>query len=256
MGQLLWEDLQFCLRVLPQRILEVLCEYPGRVFVAGGFIRSTISGTPVNDIDLIVDDKELAQTVTAFLLEESFEAGVDKGHIWVTDNAYTVRRWRTAVQVVHRWTYSNPTKMLLSFDFTIASAGLWMRHTEGEQAALFGGPADDFQKRERASHAALRRQPGWTSMCHPRYYADLAAKRLAYMRPMREEEAGGSLLRVVKFLRRGYNIAPDHLAMVMSRVVQEVHPEALPAWDEAEIAPIITAKLREVDPLMVEIGEV
>lgn len=84
------------------------------------------------------------------------------------------------------------------------------------------------------------------------FYPDLAARRLRYMHPQREEEAGGSLMRVKKFLARGYNIQPLSLAGVMSRVFKKVDWARLEEGEDPTA--IICGLLREVDPLTVVDG--
>jgi hypothetical protein len=108
--------------------------------------------------------------------------------------------------------------LITSFDFTIASAAIWFHDKK------------------------------WQSMCHERFYGDLSAKRLVYMSPVREEEAGGSMLRILKFYQRGYRIPLDSLAKVMTRVFKAVErPDAL---TEEKLAWVVHGLLREVDPLI------
>ena len=46
----------------------------------------------------------------------------------------------------------------------------------------------------------------YVGLCNIRFYPDLAARRLVYTSPLRNEDAGGSILRVLKFYQRGYRI--------------------------------------------------
>lgn len=48
MTSLTWHDLQWCLQRAPKRVLATLKDNPGKVFVAGGFIRSCVSNTGLN----------------------------------------------------------------------------------------------------------------------------------------------------------------------------------------------------------------
>ena len=50
--ELIQEDLNWCLRVLPEVVFKMLKENPNKVFVSGGFIRSCVSGEKVNDVDI------------------------------------------------------------------------------------------------------------------------------------------------------------------------------------------------------------
>ena len=86
----------------------------------------------------------------------------------------------------------------------------------------------------------------WRSLVSPSFYPDLAAKRLVYTSPCRDEAPGGSFLRVRKFLSRGYNIQVLSLAGVLARIFLAVR-------DKSGVEPraVIAGILREVDPLVV-----
>ena len=92
----------------------------------------------------------------------------------------------------------------------------------------------------------------WKSCVSDTFYSDLAAHRLVYTFPKREEAAGGSILRVRKFLQRGYNIQAWSLAGVISRLLIAVEKDSILAKEgELGLAKVITGLLREVDPLVV-----
>ena len=208
-------DLVWCVRNLPEEVLKALKENPGRLFLTGGHIRARVANERVNDIDLIAATPELAAKVA---LELQGRAPAKK-----TDNAYTLTRFRPVVQVIHRWTYPDPASCLKEFDYTIACAAIWWE--EGN----------------------------WHSLVHPRFYADLAAKRLVYLAPVRHEDAGGSLLRLLKFYQRGYRAPLDTVGAVVARLVKGVnfeHPGSLANDGEAGLALVLTGLLREVDPLL------
>lgn len=207
-------DLHWIVTTLPRAVQNVLRALPAQVFLAGGYIRSRVSNTPVNDVDLIVGSKDAAKFVTDTL--------ADGNKIWSTENAYTILGRKPTVQVVHRWTFDTPEQAIESFDFTIACAAVWY---DGE---------------------------AWRSVCHPDYYADLAAQRLVYLSPVREEEPGGSLLRVLKFYQRGFRIPLDSLAAVIVRLLRGVDDKTYPGiWhEEKRLSTILSGLLREVDPMI------
>ena len=129
-----------------------------------------------------------------------------------------------------------------SFDFTIARAAIWWAST--------GTLVDNVAKTETP-------QGVWRSTCDERFYPDLAARRLVYCSPVRIEEAGGSLLRVLKFYQRGYNIPMDSLGAVLARITDSIDFRKIeaggdlePAREEERLAKVITGLLREVDPLI------
>lgn len=176
------DDMRHVIAMLPKDIIELMRKNP--VYLAGGYLRAKISGEPVNDIDLLSDAADTCGTLAKAL---AFER---KGECFRTKNAYTViAPPRTPVQFIHRWTFTGANEMLASFDFTIAKAAIWFD----------------------------RDTVAWKSLVGSTFYEDLAARRLVYTFPHRNEDAGGSLLRVQKFLNRGYHISPEEFAKVISR---------------------------------------
>lgn len=226
MQQLTTTDLNYVVRRLPKDVRETLVEYT--VSVAGGFIRETIAGNEPKDIDLFAGSVDLLKSVAANL------AAKRNARNHTTDNAITLLAPpRMPLQFITRWTFTEPERLVESFDFTVCQAAIW------------------FDKGTRQ----------FTSMCSDGFYPDLAARRLVYTSPVREEEAGGSMMRVVKFLARGWNIQTPSLGAVMARVASKVE------WDRAKGAAqrhggspekfagaVIAGLLREVDPLLMVDG--
>lgn len=216
-------DLSFIKRRMPKKLLKLLKDHPGEVFVAGGFIRACVAGEKVNDIDCFVTSKEAANILSSRLVPAS-------GKTFRTENAVTVSGLPYPVQFIHRWTFDTPAACVESFDFTVARAAVWYDYD-----------VHGFQKMR--------------SICDDSFYQDLAAKRLVYRCPELIEEAGGSMLRVLKFYQRGYRIPLDSLSAVMARLAVAVDDEKLHgsmmAHDdtrEQAIARIYHGLLREVDP--------
>lgn len=218
-------DLVSCVRRLPWVVRNLLKTNPNQLIVAGGYIRATVANEPVSDIDVIAPSKELAGRCAANLVAEK------NVRLVTTDNAFTVCLRPIPVQFVHRWTFADAESAIASFDFTIARAAFWWDGTQ------------------------------WASIVDPAFYSDLAAKRLVYCSPVRIEEAGGSMLRVLKFYQKGYRIPLDSLGAVIARTVAEVDFQTLKdratRYDQPEeasyeqrVATIVTGLLREVDPLI------
>lgn len=213
-------DLQWCVRRLPRAVRMMMEENGALLVVAGGYIRACIAGEKINDIDLFSPSKEKAEAAAKKL------SGNSKFH--TSANAYTVRgKSRIAVQFIHRWTFPNPYLLLDSFDFTVAKAAFWYL------PVLMPGHGGS-----------------WIGICHDDFYRDLAAKRLVYTSPDRNEDAGGSMLRVLKFYQRGYRIPLDSLGAVMARMAYAVDPDTRLGSSESGWAKIFTGQLREVDPLL------
>lgn len=220
MRELLSEDVAWIVRRLPKLVVNALRLRPRRLFLAGGFVRACIARETVSDVDLFAPTKETAAAVADELAKAR---GVK---VYATDNAYTVKLGDLPVQVIHRWTFDDPCACVASFDFTIASAAVWCEGEEGGKA--FG------------------------SCCDDRFYADLAARRLVYRSPIRNEDAGGSILRVLKFYQRGYRVTLPSLGAVVARLVNAIDFEKVEAFEgverERRLAKVATALLVEVDP--------
>ena len=216
MNTLAQHDLIWCIRRMPKQVVELLKKRPNQLTVAGGFIRSCISQEHVNDIDIFATSPDVAKAA-------AMDLSLVHGHkVVTTDNAITVCLKPIPVQFIHRWTFASPEQVLPSFDFTIAKACIWYD----------GGK--------------------WASLADDAFYPDLAAKRLVYTSPEREEEPGGSLLRILKFYQRGYRIPLDSMGAVIARLVKGVDFTKLNEWPagmwEKQLARVVTGLLREVDP--------
>ena len=187
-------------------LLKVVCALPkwlkehmanSRVFVAGGFIRSLVTGEKITDLDLFAADNKAVDR----LQEEAKEHATG---CFSTEFARTYTCNGRLIQVIRAWTFKTADELLSHFDFTISGACVWSENPDGY----------------------------WTSEVSPNFYSDLAARRLRYTG---SNKPGGSLLRVLKFVRRGYHIAPEELAQIVAEV--------------AEIDPTkVVYALREIDP--------
>lgn len=218
MKQLLQEDLRLVVSRLPKDVVALMKKET--LFVGGGFIRETVAGEKVNDIDFfgpsVAELKRIADGLGQL-------RSVKK--VYTTKNAITILGMgRLPIQFITRWVYDKPELVAESFDFAMCQAVVW------------------YDKQN--NH--------WDSLVSDRFYEDIAAKRLTYTFPKRDEDAGGSILRVVKFLRRGYNISPENLAGVVSQLMGKVDTESI-LWRDGGKGrvSVLTGLLREVDPLTV-----
>lgn len=216
LSELTRDDVRFILSRLPRDVRDLIKDR--NLYLAGGFIRATIAGEKPADIDLFGPSKNVCEAAANFLHGKRRDS-----RLIATANAFTVLTpARVPVQFIHRWTFDDAPSVAASFDFTIAQAVVWYHLTDG-----------------------------WRSSCSARFYSDLAARRLVYTCPIRNEDAGGSLLRVRKFLAKGYTIQAPALAKVIARLIQGVDPERKMVGDEAGLARVLCGLLREVDPLLV-----
>lgn len=210
------DDLIFITARIPRDVRELMVKYG--LFLGGGFIRETIAGSPPHDIDLFGPS-------TALLWTAADELGLTReARVFKTDNAITlIAAPRLPVQFITRWIFLDGSDVLESFDFTVCQAVVWWNGSS------------------------------WSSAIAESFYSDLAARRLVYTSPKREEAAGGSMMRVRKFLARGYNIQAKSLAAVMARMFIAVRNNPEFATEEG-VSTILNGLLREVDPLLVVDG--
>jgi hypothetical protein len=217
-------DLPHVVESVPKDVRKLLKEHT--LFLAGGFIRAVIAGEKVSDIDLLGPD-------AGKLLEVGYALALSRAaKVHKTDNALTIiSPPRLPIQFITRWTFDDPVTLIEQFDFTIVKACIcW-----------------DKQAKQ------------WCSARDAGFYRVLAARRLVYTHPKRHEDAGGSMLRVVKYLHRGYNIQADSLAGVMSRMVGAMDVSRLEfvKEDSKRFLPeqwsrsILLSLLRDVDPLKI-----
>lgn len=227
MSELIQDDLHHVLSRVPKDVRKLLQE--GRLFLGGGFIRCVITGEQINDIDLFGPTREQLE-----IAGKTF-ALARKARFHTSDNAFTVLTpGRHAVQFIHRWLYTDPAKLIEEFDFSIAQAVIWWQ------------PED--------TSALLPTSGEWRSLVSDSYYADLASKRLRYLSPARAEDAGGSILRMRKFISRGYHIEAFSLGKVIARLVRGVRDSATANESEEGLGKVLTGLLREVDPLTIVDG--
>lgn len=218
-------DLHWLARRLPRVVVAMLEDNVGKAFVAGGFIRSVIAHEPVNDVDVFTPTADKAKALAYEMASKSPE-----WKVIATENAFTVVGGQLPVQFIHRWSFEKPEDCIASFDFTIASAAIWAVKNGERHWSLEG-------------------------VCDQDYYADLAAKRLVYRSPVRNEEAGGSMLRLLKFYQRGYRAPLDTIGAVMARMMEGVSEPGLRSLmadhgltGEQAMARLLSSLLREVDP--------
>lgn len=216
-------DLRYVVERLPRDVRSLLSAYPQQLFLGGGFIREVIAGNTPNDIDLFGPDASFVETVARDFAERQRQGSrFHKSH-----NACTVAEpGRLTVQFITRWTFDDPKKLMESFDFTICQAVVWRNGHKSNDA--------------------------WRSCVGERFHLDLASRRLVYTNPIREEEAGGSMLRVIKFVRRGYSIQVTSLGDVIARVMRAYRPERV--GGAMTDGGVIAGILREVDPSLVVDG--
>ena len=213
-------DVKQAVKRLPKDLIEVVKSnaWKGKIFIGGGYLRAIVAQESVNDIDLFVSSERDAELL-------SRELGSEKT-IYKTDNAYTIKR-PIPIQIIHRWVFEKPEDVALSFDFTVCCAVI------------------SFQVDK------------WDSFCDDRFYTDLASKRLVYRIPQRNEDAGGSMLRVLKYYQKGYRIPLGSLGSVIARLIRDLDVDRVGGLkNEEQVGHVITGLLVEVDPNIVDNEEI
>lgn len=210
------EDVHRVLSRLPKDVRDLMKEHP--IIVAGGFIRAVIAREEAKDIDLFGPSDSVLEAGAEQIIQNRIGC-----HVVRTDNATTVARFpQLPVQFIKRWKFDDAWTVIQSLDFTVCQAAIWFQPDS---------------------------PPSWRSVAADTFYVDLASKRLRYTLPVREEASGGSMLRVLKYLGRGYTISPESLAQVMARCTAGIDLETgVEPWT------VIAARLREVDPLKIVDG--
>lgn len=207
-----YQDLKWAIQRLPSNLKKVMQdkEWQNNIFVGGGYLRSIVSNEKINDVDVFVKSAKDAELLAYKLCDK-------KEDVIKTENAYTIRG-KVAIQIIHRWLFEKPEDVSNSFDYTVCCAVIYC---DGR---------------------------GFDSFCDDRFYIDLASKRLVYRSPIRNEDAGGSMLRVLKYYQKGYRIPLNSLGAVIARLVKDIDTKKLSLKDEQQVAKVITGLLREVDP--------
>jgi len=231
-------------------LLAACKKFGCELIVAGGYVRACVAGELVNDIDCFTTSKAKAREVAEYVVELSI-ASENRKFIHESDNAYTITKYQTPIQIIHRWTFTGPRDAIMSFDFTISRAAFWWENVYKAPHEIDPASGDDT-----LTPLVDHERSGWHSICDSRFYSDLAAKRLVYTMPIRNEDAGGSMLRVLKYYQRGYRMPIDSLGAVIARLAMGVRTRAIEENDpdrwylpiEVKLASELTKLLREVDP--------
>lgn len=220
-------DHNHVVRRIPKDIRKLLTKFHGKLFLGGGFIRAVVAGEEPADIDLFGESQDLLVSVAEEL--QRARGGKNSCRLHHTKNAVTVISFgRMTVQFITRWEFSDATSLMASFDFTVCQAAIYRE----------GGT----------------KESKWVSTIGPRFYLDLAARRLHYTNPVRDEEAGGSLLRVLKYQRRGYVIQIESLAGVVARLISAIDQSKCDIANEKSSVFVLHGLLQEVDPSIVVDG--
>jgi hypothetical protein len=219
-SQLTPNDLRFVMQRTPKDVRELMMLHSGKLFMGGGFIRAIVAGETPNDIDLFGGDAKWLDAVATGLMAQRPGSRLHKTKYAIT----LITPDRMPIQFITRWTFDDPMQLVASFDFTVCQAAI-----------------------------AAKNGNAWQSVIAANFYIDLAGRRLVYTKPIRNEDAGGSMLRVIKYVKRGYSIQVSSLGAVAARLARGVRG-CDGGLEESDHGRMIAGLLREVDPLLVVDG--
>lgn len=183
------DDLKKVRDALPGEVNEALFKNNGKLFLAGGFIRAIVAGEAPNDIDLFGKSPTWLDDIAEGF---SSDTKIPRWSRSVSNNAITMKRNGiiTPVQFTTRWTYSEPEEIINGFDYSVCRAVVWV----------------DSDKM-------------WQGLVDEDFYHDLLSKRLRWKNPHSANDSAGSMLRALKFMKRGYSIDMPNFAAVTARFI-------------------------------------
>jgi hypothetical protein len=182
------EDIKRVVSSLPAQISKGLRAYKDSVCIAGGYIRSIISNEPVNDIDVFITEKGLTtKKFVEYGPEYSYSQNTTRNS-GDREDIIAVEEGQT-IEIMNHYAGSGVNGILENFDYTVAMAAIWW---DGKM---------------------------WQSSCHYMFYQDLASKRIRFLRPESERQGAREILRLLKYIQRGYTIDRPSLAQVISELV-------------------------------------
>lgn len=171
------------------------------LFLAGGFIRAVLAGEEPADIDLFTADRIRAEAA-AQVSRDAFNAAMFEGERVIT---VTGGSTRIQMQFVSDPAYTSPEAVINSFDFTVCQAVIWNVGAKGNR---------------------------WGGMVGDEFYEHLKEKRLVYSG---SGNPVGTVSRVLKYVRRGYKIAPADYAAILANLYTSLELGELdPAEDNFE----------------------
>jgi hypothetical protein len=156
--------------------------------VAGGYVRDIISGREPKDIDVFVENGQTAKDVQDRLEWDLESARTKENKNSVTVDSYDPLVTMPPIQIVNRWYVWPPEELVETFDWGIC------------QAAVY------YDGRE------------WQGVCTQAFIDDLTNETATYMAPDRDEDAGASVLRMVKLARKGYTISEESISGCVGRM--------------------------------------
>jgi hypothetical protein len=183
------------------------------LYIAGGVVRSVIANEAVKDIDIFGPD-----VATQEQAARDYAKAIG-GLVVTTGRALTVvAPNRIPVQFVQVFCASQAGVVMARFDFTICRAVIWWPDPTSTVAS---------------------------SLIEDTFYEDLAGRRLVYTEPT-DPEPGATVLRVLKFVARGYVCPATEWPPLIAACVRKAGgPDLDDLWRASMLE-----QLRLVDPAL------
>lgn len=229
MDNLVPDDLERVVDYLPARLAKAVVhrDFEGQVFVAGGYVRAVVAGERPSDVDVFTQGEETSKALARKLggkfaswgykeAEAKLDLDPEAGP-FVTEFATSGVLDKLLVQIIHRWTFEEPEDILQHFDFTVTQAVVWYQGGE------------------------------WRSACTPRFYPDVASKRIHYVQSRRTAlESVGTLHRLMKYVRKGYNASPETVTALVVDAYESAEEQAVVG--DTTTGDIMLTTWRGIDP--------
>lgn len=170
---------------LPEYVTKILHGY--KVFLAGGSLVSHLRDIEVSDYDFFGADSAYLMTVVDDLVS-------NHGYnVLKTKNACTLlKSGQKPIQFITRWCFDNAQAVCDSFDFAICRVVCW------------------------SENGALK------YLTDPNFYDDYTGNKVTYLKPKRDEDSAGSLLRAFKYAGKGYKVPQETISAVLARFIRDV----------------------------------
>jgi len=188
---------QLVVESLPGLVRDLLVRESPGICVAGGYIRDFLRAQEPKDIDLFCTTQDRFDAATVWM---------DTHDLYRRETATTTTyQLEYPVQVIKNIYYRDHDDLIRSFDFTNCQAAVW-----------YDG--------------------GWVGRCTPEFIEAVKTGTTSYTGPDRAETPAGSFLRMLKFLRRGWDVDQDSIAHVVGRMITRLDNLDLTSEEDAATA--------------------
>lgn len=177
------EDIKRVVYMLPEEIISMMKRHPGKVIVAGGFIRALVAGEDIRDLDIFITSEKEAKS---WANEVDLDYEVKDKHLSTGPN----EEFTYEIQTVWRYEFKHPYEIPEQFDYTVVKAAIWF--DEGSKSKL----------------------PNFIGICHERFYRDIARKALVFCCE-RDTERVTSIPRLLRYTQYGYSMDTKSMAEVI-----------------------------------------